>query len=99
MANPFRTPGTAASYTQPFSPALKTALSNMNSPFRLDEGYSEDTRSQSEADVMRVDSGLADVDDRSPQTTLDLPDWVKSLTEAERSGKPRWSPRALVGLS
>ena len=69
---------------QPFLPALKN---NMNSPFRLDEGYSEDTRSQSEGDAMRVDPAAGDVEERSAHSQLELPDWVKNLSEVQRSGE------------
>ena len=61
----------------------------MHSPFRLDEGYSEDTRSQSEGDAMRLDPGPAEVEELT-QSQLELPDWVKNLSEVQRSGKCEW---------
>ena len=54
---------------------------------RFDEGYSEDTRSQNEGDmVMRNDARLSDgeMDSESPSS---LPDWVLALSENERSGR------------
>jgi F-box and WD-40 domain protein 1/11 len=56
---------------------------------RFDEGYSEDTRSQNEGDmVMRSDVPLTDgvMEADSPFV---LPDWVMALSENERSGKYR----------
>jgi F-box and WD-40 domain protein 1/11 len=53
---------------------------------RFDEGYSEETRSQSGSDmVMRSDSRLAD-DGIQPDSPFTLPDWVMALSEGERSG-------------
>lgn len=53
---------------------------------RFDEGYSEDTRSQSGSDmVMRTDSRLGDGigTDQDPQ--YPLPDWVLNMSENDRS--------------
>jgi F-box and WD-40 domain protein 1/11 len=54
---------------------------------RFDEGYSEDTRSQNESDmVMRTDLRLSD-GEMEPDSPFSLPDWVMALSENERSGK------------
>lgn len=53
---------------------------------RFDEGYSEDTRSQNESDmVMHTDVRLSDAH-REPALPYSLPDWVLALSESERSG-------------
>jgi F-box and WD-40 domain protein 1/11 len=64
---------------------MNTLKNNMNSPFRLDEGYSEETRSQSEGDTMRVDPASLELEERA-ESQLELPDWVKNLNEVQRSG-------------
>ncbi|KAL6158752.1 hypothetical protein ACJBU6_02853 [Exserohilum turcicum] len=52
---------------------------------RFDEGYSEDTRSQNESDmVMHTDVRLSDAH-REPALPYSLPDWVLALSESERS--------------
>jgi F-box and WD-40 domain protein 1/11 len=54
---------------------------------RFDEGYSEDTRSQSGSDlVLRSDSRLME-DGIQPDSPFSLPDWVTALSEGERSGE------------
>jgi F-box and WD-40 domain protein 1/11 len=54
---------------------------------RFDEGYSEDTRSQNEGDmVMRSDVQLTD-SEMGVNSPFVLPDWVMALSENERSGK------------
>lgn len=54
--------------------------------FKFDEGYSEDTRSQSENDVaMRGGTMLGDVAEHDQQ--VPLPHWVMGLDEAARSGE------------
>ena len=68
-------------YMHPFRPASSMSAN------RFDEGYSEDTRSQNEGDlVMRSDMRLSDgeMDSESPSS---LPDWVLALSENERSGE------------
>ncbi|KAF2753966.1 WD40 repeat-like protein [Pseudovirgaria hyperparasitica] len=51
--------------------------------FKVDEGYSEDTRSQSENDIlMRSDSRLEEMTEADGQV---LPDWLLSMNEADRS--------------
>jgi F-box and WD-40 domain protein 1/11 len=68
-------------YMHPFRPASSMSAN------RFDEGYSEDTRSQSEGDMaMRSDFRLAE-DGIQPDSPLTLPDWVLALSEGERSGK------------
>ncbi|KAF2400985.1 WD40 repeat-like protein [Trichodelitschia bisporula] len=74
-----------SSVPSPFPPgflaAYKSAAS-MNNTFRLDEGYSDDTRSQAGSE-MRVESRLAELD---VDTNLSLlPQWVLGLNEADRS--------------
>jgi F-box and WD-40 domain protein 1/11 len=66
----------------PFRPA---AVMNAS---RFDEGYSEDTRSQNETDmVMGVGESGMDPDQFS------LPDWILGLDEQQRSGELRLHPR------
>ncbi|OAK96362.1 WD40 repeat-like protein [Phaeosphaeriaceae sp. SRC1lsM3a] len=66
-------------YMHPFRP-----VSSMSAN-RFDEGYSEDTRSQSGSDmVMRSDFRLAE-DAMQPDSPFSLPDWVMALSEGERS--------------
>ncbi|KAF1950930.1 WD40 repeat-like protein [Byssothecium circinans] len=81
MAGPLNSTAFAApSYLQAFRPTSSMSANN-----RFDEGYSEDTRSQSESDLlMRTDSRLGDsVMEPDPQYAL--PDWVMHLSEHERS--------------
>lgn len=63
-------------YMHPFRPA---SIMNAN---RFDEGYSEDTRSQHETDmVMGADSGM------EPESqSCSLPDWILGLNEQQREG-------------
>lgn len=72
-------------YIQAFRPAFSMSAN------RFDEGYSEDTRSQSGSDMLlRTDSRLGegmggigtDLDPQYP-----LPEWVLSMSENERSGE------------
>jgi F-box and WD-40 domain protein 1/11 len=68
--------GPAPVYFQPFK----------NNIFRLDEGYSEETRSQTGSE-MRADSRMGDVDvDADGPSALLLPEWTVNLSESERSG-------------
>ena len=74
---------TPPSLYQNFRPA---SLMNSN---RFDEGYSEDTRSQSGSDMVLVSRlgesmGVAGLDQDSQPP---LPEWVMSMTEPERSGR------------
>ncbi|KAH8730718.1 hypothetical protein GQ44DRAFT_746627 [Phaeosphaeriaceae sp. PMI808] len=66
-------------YMHPFRPASSMSVN------RFDEGYSEDTRSQSGSDMaMRGDFRLVE-DVLQPDAQLALPDWVMALSESERS--------------
>jgi hypothetical protein len=57
---------------------------------RFDEGYSEDTRSQSGSDlVMRTDSRLGEAMGMDQDAQYPLPDWVMNMNETERSGMAR----------
>ncbi|PVH94319.1 WD40 repeat-like protein [Periconia macrospinosa] len=76
MAAPLNNPSafTTPSYLQAFRPA-----SSMNAN-RFDEGYSEDTRSQTGSDlVMRGEGGL------ELDLQYSLPDWVLEMSEDARS--------------
>ena len=64
------------------------AISKMDSSFKLDEGYSEETRSQDGIDSpMRLGS----FSDEDPTLSMNappaLPPAILALSEAERSGK------------
>ncbi|KAF2024831.1 F-box/WD repeat-containing protein 7 [Setomelanomma holmii] len=82
MAGPLGTPAAQLSgppYLHPFRPASSMSANN-----RFDEGYSEDTRSQSGSDmVMRSDFRAEE--GPQPDSQLTLPDWVLALSETERS--------------
>jgi F-box and WD-40 domain protein 1/11 len=85
MAGPLGNPNAQFSgppyMLHPFRPASSMSAN------RFDEGYSEDTRSQNDGDlVMRSDVRLSDgeMDAESPSS---LPDWVLALSENERSGE------------
>ena len=83
MAGPLGNPAAPFSgppYMHPFRPASSMSAN------RFDEGYSEDTRSQSGSDmVMRGDFRPGE-DGLQPDSQLALPDWVVALNESERSG-------------
>lgn len=66
----------------------------MGTPFKLDEGFSEDTRSQSEVDTaMRSEPQLSEPAEETT-SRAPLPDWILRLPEHDRSGTPRLcSPR------
>ncbi|KAL5115854.1 hypothetical protein ACEQ8H_006256 [Pleosporales sp. CAS-2024a] len=82
MAGPLGSPAAQYSgppYMHPFRPASSMSVN------RFDEGYSEDTRSQTGSDmVMRSDSRLVD-DGSQPDSPFTLPDWVMALSEGERA--------------
>ena len=61
----------------PFRPA-----STMNAN-RFDEGYSEDTRSQNETDMVM---GAGDSGMEAEAQQFSLPDWIMGLDEQQRSG-------------
>ena len=69
------------SYLQAFRPT-----SSMSANTKFDEGYSEDTRSQTGSDLaMRADGRLGDgAVEQDMQYAL--PDWVMQMSEHERSG-------------
>lgn len=67
----------AASY-----PSDLTAPS-LSAPFKLDEGYSDETRSQPDKDFLNS----------PPDDVMPLPDWVNAYSEAERAGE--FSPPSL----
>lgn len=53
--------------------------SSLSPSFKLDEGYSDDTRSQPDKELM-------------PENVMMLPDWVLSQSESDRAGRtPLWS--------
>jgi hypothetical protein len=53
--------------------------------FKGDEGYSEDTRSQSDNDTaMRADSRMGDVPEVDEKASLK--EWITAMNETERSG-------------
>lgn len=81
MADSFRNNG----HQPPFGPSFLHAFKS--NTFKLDEGYSEDTRSQAGSE-MRADSRMGDGDimDQDASASL-LPDWVANMNETDRSGK------------
>jgi F-box and WD-40 domain protein 1/11 len=64
----------------PFRPA---SVMNAN---RFDEGYSEDTRSQNETDMVM---GAGDSGMEAEGQQFSLPDWIMGLDEQQRSGMLR----------
>ena len=59
---------------------------NINTSYKLDEGYSEETRSQSgNSDTLMGNDALV-VDISEDGMGLRLPEWVLSMNENERSG-------------
>ena len=80
MADPLGGPPTnfsSSPYMHPFRPA---SIMNTN---RFDEGYSEDTRSQNETDLVM---GAGDSGMESETQQFSLPDWIMGLDEQQRSG-------------
>jgi len=60
----------------------------MTSAFRLDEGFSEDTKSQAGSEMPpRPDSRMGGTTDQEPADPQ-LPDWIMGMSEWERSGTP-----------
>lgn len=59
-------------------PSDLTARS-LSAPFKVDEGYADDTRSQADKELLRIPS-----DD-----VMSIPDWVLAHSETERAGKPQ----------
>lgn len=68
----------------PFRPA---SIMNAN---RFDEGYSEDTRSQHETDMVM---GAGDSGMESESQQYSLPDWIMGLDEQQREGQLRQRAR------
>lgn len=72
----------APPYLQAFRPASSMSAN------KIDEGYSEDTRSQSGSDlVMRLDPRLGESAAMDQEPQFSLPEWVLNMSEPERSGK------------
>jgi F-box and WD-40 domain protein 1/11 len=67
--------------------AQSTQFKNPNL-FRLDEGYSEETRSQAGSEMIRSDEARfgGGMEDEEVQGMV-LPEWMGSLGETERSGR------------
>jgi len=58
----------------------------MHSSFRLDEGFSEDTRSQTGSETtLRADSRMEDGPEQDQQNHS-LPEWILGMNESDRSG-------------
>lgn len=92
MVDRFRRNSIVASYNGQPCLANLTSSSTMGSPFRLDEGYSEETRSQSGYDaVPRTDSRMCEATEQYTGQAI-LPDWMRSLNEADRSGRLALAP-------
>ena len=53
--------------------------------FKLDEGYSDETRSQPEIDAARNDTTAGECTEN--EASLPLPEWVTGLSETVRAGK------------
>jgi F-box and WD-40 domain protein 1/11 len=67
-------------------PPCKAAPAAMHSSFRLDEGFSEDTRSQSGSEAtVRADSRVEDGPEQVHQNHS-LPEWILGMNESDRSG-------------
>ena len=76
----------AASYSSDF------AAPSLSAPFKLDEGYSDETKSQPDKEFLNP----------SPDDVMPLPDWVHTYGEAERAGAfnpPFPDPRPAQGSS
>jgi len=59
----------------------------MQTPFKLDEGYSEETRSQTGSDVAMEPEYMTGVPTSLNSTSfVGLPDWIMTLGEHQRSG-------------
>ncbi|KAF1984227.1 WD40 repeat-like protein [Aulographum hederae CBS 113979] len=79
MADPVR----AGAEDRPYKCPFKTAA--QNPPFKLDEGYSDDTRSQSGSDTVMPLRPELQMDESMDEGVPQLPSWVLDLSEAERS--------------
>lgn len=59
----------------------------MDTSFKVDEGYSEETRSQDGTNTPTdLDLGQADMTSAAISSMAGLPEWVLTLNEMERSG-------------
>ena len=59
----------------------------MDTSFKVDEGYSEETRSQDgSSSPGDLDLGHADMASMVIPAMVGLPEWVRALNEADRSG-------------
>lgn len=69
-------------YTPPYNnPSMVMA------PFKLDEGYSEETRSLSDGDLlMRVDAKAEELGAPENIPVIPLPGWIVDLGETQRKG-------------
>ncbi|KAF2274732.1 WD40 repeat-like protein [Westerdykella ornata] len=68
------------------TPSYLQAFRSVSSISKIDEGYSEDTRSQSGSDlVLRMDTRLGDGEDVGMDTHYPLPEWVLNMSESDRS--------------
>lgn len=60
---------------------------SMDTSFKVDEGYSEETRSHDGINTPTdLDLGHADISSAAISSMAGLPEWVLTLNEAERSG-------------
>lgn len=59
-------------------------VTSLSPSFKLDEGYSDDTRSQADKDL-------------APDHVMMLPDWVLAQSEANRAGKTHLTFLAVIG--
>lgn len=82
MVDPTRRDGHTSTLNPAFSPRYKPTAPRQSS-FRLDEGYSEDTRSQTGSEL-RTDSRMGEASEEEVTQTV-LPAWVYNMTEADRS--------------
>ena len=80
MSDPTRNENTAL--RTGFSPRFKN-VATLQSSFRLDEGYSEETRSQAGSEV-RADSRMSEPNEEAI-TQAALPAWVFNMTESDRA--------------
>ena len=84
--HPLRSRSPVAFSNSPYIAAFQSAAS-MSAPFKIDEGYSEETRSQNGSDAaVRADSRDSELPDQEITPICPLPDWVLGLSEADRSG-------------
>ena len=63
---------------------------NINISYKVDEGYSEETRSQSGGSDTLMGNDALVLDLSEDGTDLRLPDWVLSMNDNERSGNLKY---------